>query len=220
MSQSSAPDFDDVADELYGLPPEEFTAARNAYQKQAKQAGEPDLAKRIHALAKPTVTGWVANQLVREHEDELRPLLELGAGLREATRTLSGDQLRQLSRQQHELVYALVQQGRQLAKSAGRKISDDAARGLEDTLRAALADEAAAGLLMAGRLIEALHHDGFGVGFGVGAGPAHEPAEGTKGPSGASKKSADRRRTSSATLSTLKRLSPPPVPRGTTFRAG
>ena len=156
-----APEFEQVADELYGLPEQEFTATRTRYEKQAKQAGDRDLAARIHALAKPNVTAWVANQLAREQHDELQPLLELGAGLQQATRELDGEQLRQLSRQQYELVSALVQQGRQLARAAGRTISDDTARGLEDTFRAALADEHAAQLLLGGRLTKALHSDGF-----------------------------------------------------------
>jgi hypothetical protein len=157
----SAPGFEEVADELYGLPEKEFTATRTRYEKQAKQAGDAALAARIHALAKPTVTAWVANQLARQHHDELQPLRELGAGLQQATRELDGDQLRKLSRQQHELVSALVQQGRQLARAAGRSITEETARGLEDTLRAALADEHAAELLLAGRLTQPLHSDGF-----------------------------------------------------------
>lgn len=160
------PGIEEITDELYGLPPEEFTAARTRFEKEAKAAGDRDAAARIHSLAKPTVAAWLANQLVREHGDELQPLLALGAGLREATRNLAGDQLRALSRQQHELVYALTQQARQLAGAAGRSISEDAVRGLDDTLRAAVADERAARLLLAGRLTEALHSSEFGTGFG------------------------------------------------------
>ncbi len=75
--------FEEIADELYGLPPEEFTAARTRYEKEAKAAGARDEAARIHSLAKPTVTAWLANQLARSHHEELEPLLELGAGLRD-----------------------------------------------------------------------------------------------------------------------------------------
>ena len=139
-------------------------------EKAAKAAGERDEAARIHSLAKPTVTAWLANQLAREHRDELEPLLELGAGLRDATRNLAGDQLRALSRQQHELVHALVQQARALARAAGRSLSEDTVRGLEETLRAALADEEAASLLLAGRLTDALHSSDFDTGFGSGFG--------------------------------------------------
>jgi len=46
-------DLDTVADELYGLPPEEFTAARTAAEKEAKAAGEMELAAQIRTLAKP-----------------------------------------------------------------------------------------------------------------------------------------------------------------------
>ena len=154
-------DIDEIADELYGLQPDEFTAARTRHEKEAKAAGDRDLAARIHSLGKPTVTAWLANQLVREHRDQLEPLLELGAGLREATRTLAGEQLRALSRQQHELVYALVQHARQLARAAGRSVTEDTARGLEETLRAALADEDVADVLLAGHLTDALHTSGF-----------------------------------------------------------
>ena len=159
-------DFDAIADELYGLQPDEFTAARTRYEKAAKAAGDRDLAVRIHSLGKPTVTAWLANQLVRAHRDELEPLLELGAGLREATRTLAGEQLRALSRQQSELVRALVQHARQLARTAGRALTEDTVRGLEETLRAALADEDVANVLLAGHLTDALHTSGFDTGFG------------------------------------------------------
>jgi hypothetical protein len=162
------PSFDEIADELYGLPPEEFTAARTRYEKDAKAAGHRDEAARIHALATPSVTAWLANQLAREHRDELEPLLKLGAGLRDATRNLAGDQLRELSRQQHQLVYALVKQARQLARAAGRNVSEDAARALDETLRAALADDKAGSLLLGGRLTDALQTSGFGTGFGEG----------------------------------------------------
>ena len=73
------PDIDEVADELYGLPPEEFTAARTRHEKEAKAAGDRAAAAEIHGLAKPTVTGWLANQLVRSHRSSLEPVLELGA---------------------------------------------------------------------------------------------------------------------------------------------
>ncbi|HEY5199730.1 MAG TPA: hypothetical protein VIJ31_02385 [Acidothermaceae bacterium] len=163
------PDIDEVADELYGLPLEEFTAARTRYEKDAKAAGDRHAAAGIHSLAKPTVTAWLANQLVRAHRSELEPLLELGGALRDATQNLDGDQLRELSRQQQKLVHALVQQARALARAADRSVSEDAVRGLEETLRAALADEQAGRLLLAGHLTDALHSSDFGSGFGAGS---------------------------------------------------
>lgn len=161
-SHSSSAPLDEVADELYGLAPGEFTRARTAYEKEARQAGNQELARCIHRLAKPTVAAWLANLLSREQREELLALPELGAGLRQATERLDGDELRQLSRHQHELVYALVEQGRKLARASGHPVSEATARALEDTLYAALADEHAAEQLLAGRLIEPLGRSGFG----------------------------------------------------------
>ena len=153
--------LDEIAGELYALAPNEFTSARNERVKQLRQAGDKELAQQIGALAKPTMVGWLANQLVREYPDEMGALLELGASLREATANLAGDQLKELSRQQRQVVHALVQQARGLARSAGHPASEDTARGLEETLHAALADQGAAEELAAGRLTGVLSRTGF-----------------------------------------------------------
>jgi hypothetical protein len=154
-------DLDAVADELYALWPAEFTAARTAREKEARAAGDKELAAQIKALGRPTTVAWLANRLVREHDEELRPLLELGDALREATAVLRGEDLRRLSQQQHQLVAALVRQARRDAAAAGHPVGEDAARGLEETLRAALADAGLAEVLAAGRLTGQLRHSGF-----------------------------------------------------------
>lgn len=169
-------DLGSVADELYGLPPEEFIAARTAREKEAKAAGDKELARQIHALGKPNQVAWLANQLARRHGEEVRPLLELGAGLRDAADALTGEQLRDFTKQKRQLVGALVQQGRRLAGESGRTITDETARGLEDTLNAGLSDPEAARALVEGRLTTGLQYSGFGpvVGGldGVSAGSA------------------------------------------------
>jgi hypothetical protein len=185
----------DVADELYALSPREFIAARDARAAEAKKAGDRDTADRIKELRKPTVTAWLANQLVRRHADEVGPLLELGAALRDATDSLSGPELRQLSRQRHEVVQALIRQARLLAKDAGQPVSEEVARGLGDTLDAALADPAAAEALMAGRLTEGLTHTGFGLSAASGASaPAPRRTQERKKAPRSSTSVADRRR--------------------------
>ena len=157
--------IDDVvasaADELYGLGPKEFVAARDARAKALRAGGDQVASREVAALRRPTVAAWLANQLVREHADEIEPLLELGAGLREAATALSGPQLKELSQQRGRLVQALVRQARKDAHAVGQPVSEDAARGLEQTLLAALADERAGELLREGRLSEVLRHDAF-----------------------------------------------------------
>jgi hypothetical protein len=165
-------DVESVSDELYGLPLEEFTRTRTVRENQAQSARDKELALKIHQLTKPNLVAWLANQLVREHADAITPLLELGAGLREATATLSGEQLRELSRQQRQLVHALVQQARQLANAAGRNVSTDTERGLEATLRAALADPEASDALAAGRLTEGMQDSGLGAHTSGGESPS------------------------------------------------
>lgn len=150
-----------VADELYSLPPEEFTAARTVSEKEAKAIGDKQLASAIHQLRKPSMGAWLANQLVREHPGEVQSFVDLGAALREATAMLSGDQLRELDRQRRQLVYALMQQARGLANAAGHKVSQDTVSRLEDTLHAALSDERAAAQLRTGRLTDTLQGEGF-----------------------------------------------------------
>ncbi len=157
-------DFDTVADELYSLPPEEFTAVRTTREKEAKAAGDIDLAGQIRKLTRPNAVGWLVNQLVRRHPAEVAPLLELGHDLREAAARGSGDRLRELSTLQRRLISELVEEARQPARDAERTVSADTARGVAETLRAALADAAAAQQLLAGRLTGALFRSGLDSG--------------------------------------------------------
>jgi hypothetical protein len=153
----------DVADELYALAPEEFTAARNARAKQVQAAGDRELAASIRALAKPTAGAWLANQLVRRDPAALDPLLDLGRALRDATARLDGAEMRSLSRQQAKVVGALVRRAAELGTPSGKPVSPGVAHDLEDTLRAAIADADAADQLMTGRLANGLQHNGFGL---------------------------------------------------------
>ncbi|GGS94889.1 hypothetical protein [Streptomyces violaceus] len=162
-------DYDAVADELYALRPEEFTAARASAVAAARTAGDRDLADRIGALRKPSLAAWVGNLLVRGLPGEVEPLLRLGEGLRQAHHDLDGTQLRELSRQQHAVVRALSAQARQLAAEAGHPIGDGVQREVETTLHAVLADPEAAQAWASGRLVKPLS---AAVGFPAVAGSA------------------------------------------------
>jgi hypothetical protein len=165
MAGRGADDRSDVVaaarDELYGLPPGQFTAARAERAKQARADGDRDAAAVIAKLPKPNVVAWLANQLARRHPEDLRPLLELGQSLRQATSDLDAARLSQLSRQQRQLVSALTAHARELAAEVGQAVSDSTTRGFEDTLHAALADEQAALELAQGQLAAGLSRTGF-----------------------------------------------------------
>lgn len=156
-------DTDEAADQLYGAAPEDFVARRNELAKQAKSDGDSGAAARIKELRKPTAAAWLANQLSREHADEIGELLLLGDELRAASATLNGDRLRELSPRRQAAVQSLVRQARTLAKDAGRQVSADVAQKLSETLDAALVDPSAAAAVRLGRLTSALRHVGFGL---------------------------------------------------------
>ncbi|MGK5691923.1 hypothetical protein ACSNOJ_03245 [Streptomyces sp. URMC 128] len=149
-------DFDAVADELYALRPEEFTAARSSAVAAARTAGDRELAERIGALRKPSLAAWAGNLLVRSRPGDVEPLLRLGEGLRQAHQSLDRTQLRELSRQQHALIRALSAQARQLAAEAGHPIGEGVQREVENTLHAVLADPEAAEAWASGRLAKPL----------------------------------------------------------------
>ncbi|MFJ1705995.1 hypothetical protein [Kitasatospora sp. NPDC088346] len=149
-------DFDTVADELYALPPEEFTARRDTAAALARRQGDRALAARVHGLRRPTRGAWLANLLVRSHPEQIGPLLELGEALRAAQRDQAGARLRELSTRRHHLVTALTERARRTAAEAGHAPGEPALRDLEQTLRAVLADRDAAGAFAAGRLATAL----------------------------------------------------------------
>jgi hypothetical protein len=165
--------LEDVVAELYALPPEDFTAARDA---AAKAAGQP-VRKEIQGLRRPTVSAWLVNRLAREQADLLEQLLQLGPALAEAQAARSGSDLRELGQQRRELVQAVTTTA---VDAAGRDVSATVRGEVEQTLEAALADPAAADAVRSGALVRPLSFAGFGgvdvEGAVAVAAPAPRPA--------------------------------------------
>ncbi|OKJ61808.1 hypothetical protein [Streptomyces sp. CB02261] len=181
-------DVEQVADELYGLKPHEFTAARDAYVAAARRAKDTAAAKALAALRRPATAAWAANLLARQQPDEAARFLALGETLREAHRNLDGQQLRAASRQQHQLVTALARTAADLAREAGQPVSDTVLHEVEQTLHAALAHPDVAELWAKGRLAKVPE---AAVGFGEIA-PETVPARPAPAKASARKKSPDR----------------------------
>jgi hypothetical protein len=91
-------DLADVAHELYGLLPGDFTAERNQRAKDLKADGDAELAAQVKALGKPTSAAWLVNQLVRHHGEEVEQVAAIGAALREAQDDLDSGELLALNR--------------------------------------------------------------------------------------------------------------------------
>lgn len=141
-------DVDEIADRLYALPLEEFTAARD---QEAKQADSAYLRKAVMALRKPTAAAHAINQLVRNRTGDIDAILSLGDELRAA---MGGDaaEVRRLTDQRRTLITALVD-------------TDLSAAVQEDvfaTLEAATADPDLAAAVRSGRLVKPLRYAGFG----------------------------------------------------------
>ncbi|MDQ1698584.1 MAG: hypothetical protein QOG34_447 [Frankiaceae bacterium] len=139
---------EEIADELYGLPPDEFTKARD---DAARAATDPVTAKAIKALRKPTVPAHVVNRLVRERPVDVDELLALGEQLRAAMAGGGGD-VRQLTEHRRALVGSLVPAGLPAAVQSE----------VTATLEAATADPELAAAVRAGHLVKPLRYTGFG----------------------------------------------------------
>lgn len=155
-------DLDKIAEDLYALPTDEFTAARDAQVSAARKAKDSELAAQIKALGKPTQTAWIVNQLVRHRPKVIRQLLDLGRALREAQQNLAGPELKKLSGQRRTLLQELAHESRELAQELGHPISASAEQEVASTLGAALADAELAEQLRSGRLTKALDFSSFG----------------------------------------------------------
>lgn len=166
MSESKL--VEQVAEELYGLPPAEFTPARDARVKELRK-DDREAANAVKALRKPTVAAWALNQLVRRRPKELGRLLEAGEELRAAQEELlaGGDRgaFQEAAAKERELVAELSADVAALASEAGQS-----AAGLQEkvaeTLHAAALDEETADDLRAGRLVR--EREAIG-GFGAAA---------------------------------------------------
>jgi hypothetical protein len=148
--------FDQVADELYALPREQFTAARNDRAAEARTNGRKDLAEKIKKLPKPTTAAWLANQIVRKYRSRAERLIKVGDSLRKAHKAVKGKALQELSRERHELMSELVEKGRTVAREEDISVSEAAATELEGIFTAAVADPAAGERLLEGRVATSL----------------------------------------------------------------
>ncbi len=151
-----------MADELYGLDPAEFTAARDERARAARAAGDKDFGDAVRKLRRPTVSASLVNRLVRDAVGQVSDLLELGESLREAQQALAAADLRSLSARRRPVINALAQEAKRLAAQTGRTVTDQVEREIEATLEAALADPAAADAVRSGRLTTGLRYAGFG----------------------------------------------------------
>ncbi len=147
------------ADDLFALPLDQFTAARDARAKALK-GEDAALAAQVKALRKPALAAWVVNLLVRREAGQADQVLTVGAALREAQASLDGAELRELTRQRRQLTAAVTTRARALAAEAGHRVTESVAEQVEATLTAAMLDEGAAAAVRTGLLVAPLRATG------------------------------------------------------------
>jgi hypothetical protein len=140
------------AEKLYGLPLEEFTAARDELARSLREDGRRDEAAEVAALRKPVVAAWVVNRLARDARDDVKSLVEAAKGIRSGREGAEGDFREALER--------LTASAREIL--VGEKRSPDAVlQQVAGTLRAGAASDPE--LLLAGTLAQPIEATGFGA---------------------------------------------------------
>jgi hypothetical protein len=161
---AAVPNLERELDELYALPLERFTKARNDLAGRLRKAHQGDASESVRALRKPTLAVWTANRLARTQPDLVAELVDAGARLRQVQqRALAGREqqaeVASAAERERDAVRALVAAARgELGDRATSQVLDR----LSQTLRGAAVDPAVAASLAAGRLVEELHPVGFG----------------------------------------------------------
>lgn len=165
---------DDELGELYRVKPEGFTELRTKLAEAAKRRGDAAAAKRISSARKPTTAAWAVNRLALGDKRAKPRLTDLGERLRAAHAAMDGDHIRELTREQRELIHELAGAAFEAAEltDPSAALRDD----VTDTLQASIADPDVASRL--GRLTKAERWSGFG-GFGDAA-PASSVARAGK----------------------------------------
>jgi len=174
-----------AGDELFGLAPEEFVAARDELARRLKREGDAEAAARVKALRRPPLSAWAVNRLAREQGPALAPLLAAGERLRAATQAaLAGEgaaELRAAAKAEREAVAGLVRAALELLGEAGHPATDATRDRVAATLHAAAASPEAAELVRHGRLTADLDPSGFGTTPDAAFGDEPAPAARTAG---------------------------------------
>jgi hypothetical protein len=171
-------DLETDIDGLYGVPLDEFIAARDELAKRLNKEGDREAGARVKALRKPTVGAWALNQAVRRRRKETAALLATAERLQDAQDALlsGGDpsELRDATREERALTSAIADCAEAIASETGKSGSALRDR-VRATLHAAALDEEARIELETGRFTREREAVGLGA-FGAAGASASAPA--------------------------------------------
>jgi hypothetical protein len=157
---------------LYGLPLDQFTAARDELAKRLRGEGERGAADDVKRLRKPSLAAWALNQVRRNDPRRVDELIAAGERLRNAQERLlaTGERglLRDAAAEERRLAQELVRLGEGQLRDAGHPVSATVQSKLWATVHAVAGDQEARELLAAGRLLR--DHETSDLGL-LAAGP-------------------------------------------------
>jgi hypothetical protein len=158
-------------EDLYVLPLDQFTQARDDLARRLKADGEDDEAKRVGKLRKPSVAALALNRVAREDPQAVERLLESHRMLRDAG---SREALEEASRLRREMVSTLTDAAMAGVDNGSQQTRDRINR----TLLAVATDAGGETDLEAGTLIRELEPTGVGWGdIELPTPPPPDPAE-------------------------------------------
>jgi hypothetical protein len=160
---------DDVAraiDELYGVPPREFSRARNAKAAALKAAGRTADAEAVRRLARPSPFLWATNQLARLDPERVAHFVDVvhrvrQSQLRDPRTAAEGRQTIRAELQ------ALANRAAEVLAKAGYRAPASATARISNTVLGAAVDAQLVDDLRRGRLAAELPAPGFEVLAGV-----------------------------------------------------
>jgi hypothetical protein len=153
-----------AAAELFKLPLDQFTAARNAAAARLKKNGHADEAAQVKALSKPPLSAWAVNQLFWRHPKELEALLESGEEFRRAqAQQLAGKHgdLRGTLDARRQALTTLSRLAADILREGGHNPGPDIERRVTTTLEALAAYGRQPGAPQAGYLTADIDPPGF-----------------------------------------------------------
>jgi hypothetical protein len=159
------------SEDLYALPLDRFTAARDSLSRRLKAEGDDEAARQVSAMRKPSVAAWALNQVARADPEAVAGLVESHRMLREAG---SRQEVEEASRQRRELVARLTEEAMAGLGSSSLQTRDRVNR----TLLAVATDQEGEARLAAGTLVRELEPTGVGWGeIDLPPPPPPDPAE-------------------------------------------
>ncbi len=106
---SDREEFETKARELYQLPVDQFTQARDALVKQLRSDGRKEEATSASKLRKPTVVAWALNQVAARNAKQLEWLIEAEERVRRALEKGGGPaEVREATSARHDLIAQIV----------------------------------------------------------------------------------------------------------------